>query len=725
LSGQAAVLQVVILRDGLLVGTEVFVPGSYVLGSADDSDLRLDDAAVDPHHAILYFQNGKAAVQDSGSVGGLYVNGHQVTACEIRSVDEVVLGPFVLKTRVLGPRATPRTTPPPELSALLGSVPPSAIPQVPPISAPRRASSPQVTPPPPPAEPDATVPAPYSTRGPTFNGRVESTGTVPSARRRKTKSRPTDDEPLVAPLQAPVERARPAEPALELDRRPASQRPWSEPAPAWPPPSHARAPVPAVPAAPVRPPPPPPAARAVPHAGATALSPHLFPVPVKGGRGKARIYFELYWHQARQMARSFGPATERKPITSGLADVSMVPFYGFTMPEGFPIAVSAAGGGYRVYLPPRAEVAKRRGNGRFAATAPGEIESAGGRKFVTLQKGEAVALLEGDMTCFVYVAPPPEKPFVNPLRGKPWGFIFLFLLFFSPTVWWIFFGPQGPELADFNARNLNPVAVRLMVPKKEEPKKEPPKKEEKKEEKVEKKEEKKPEKKKEPEKKVAKAPPPKTPPPPVPPPPQPPKEVTKALAKVTAAGPAMKSMLAAINKLGPGGNAAAFKLNGLVGKGPVASNVGMAGIGVGNGTGGGRELLMGKGGGGIGAMGAGAVGKGPVRSTVGRAASDRISSQGQIDKDAVAKAINSHLAEVQRCYEAALLKNPGLAGKVVLEWNISTQGRVESSKSKSSTLKDSSVESCILRSLNTWQFPPARGQSVIITYPFIFNAVGF
>ena len=58
---------------------------------------------MDPHHAVLYFQNGKAAVQDSGSVGGLYVNGHQVTACEIRSVDEVVLGPFVLKTRVLGP----------------------------------------------------------------------------------------------------------------------------------------------------------------------------------------------------------------------------------------------------------------------------------------------------------------------------------------------------------------------------------------------------------------------------------------------------------------------------------------------------------------------------------------------------------------------------------------------------------------------------------------------
>jgi TonB family protein len=71
------------------------------------------------------------------------------------------------------------------------------------------------------------------------------------------------------------------------------------------------------------------------------------------------------------------------------------------------------------------------------------------------------------------------------------------------------------------------------------------------------------------------------------------------------------------------------------------------------------------------------------------------------------------------------MKTPGLAGKVVLEWSISTSGKVISSKSKSSSLKDVSVEACILRALNNWQFPPAKGNSVIITYPFIFNAVGF
>lgn len=64
MSAQPTVLQVVIMRDGLLVGTEVFVPGQYVLGSSDSADLRLEDPSVAAAHAHLYFQNGRAAIQD-------------------------------------------------------------------------------------------------------------------------------------------------------------------------------------------------------------------------------------------------------------------------------------------------------------------------------------------------------------------------------------------------------------------------------------------------------------------------------------------------------------------------------------------------------------------------------------------------------------------------------------------------------------------------------------
>ena len=47
MTAQPAVLQVVILRDGLLVGTEVFVPGSYTVGSGPEAEVKLDDASVD------------------------------------------------------------------------------------------------------------------------------------------------------------------------------------------------------------------------------------------------------------------------------------------------------------------------------------------------------------------------------------------------------------------------------------------------------------------------------------------------------------------------------------------------------------------------------------------------------------------------------------------------------------------------------------------------------
>jgi hypothetical protein len=188
-------------------------------------------------------------------------------------------------------------------------------------------------------------------------------------------------------------------------------------------------------------------------------------------------------------------------------------------------------------------------------------------------------------------------------------------------------------------------------------------------------------------------------------------------------------MLAAIDKLGAGPgakNKTDYKLSGLIGKEPIA-NAGLGTFGLGGGGAGGMgfkgmENLRGKG---IGALGAGRIGKGAVGGTVSHATAHSVGAQGSIDKEAVAKVINSHLHEVSSCYERALLTQPGLAGKIVLEWGISTSGNVTSARTKSSTMKSSAVESCILSALKLWKFPPARGAGVIISYPFMFNSVGF
>jgi hypothetical protein len=330
------------------------------------------------------------------------------------------------------------------------------------------------------------------------------------------------------------------------------------------------------------------------------------------------------------------------------------------------------------------------------------------------------------MTLVAYVAPTPAREWVNPLRGLPWLSLVLFALFGAGFAVFLYYSPKRPDTADFEAKNINPVAVRLIAPQ-------PKKKEEAakklkaiKEAALERqaKRSKDPvesRKVKEAEKVIARAAPAEA-------------KAFKALSRLSAAGPAMGDLLAAVDKLGSGPGSknvksSNFKLSGLVGKNPVA-NAGLGSFGLGGGGKGGGatlggELLRGKGGGGIGAFGAGGIGKGSVGGTVTRASARTVAVQGNIDREAVAKAVNSHLQEVRACYERALLKDPGLAGKVVLEWTISTAGRVVTAKTKTSSLRNSAVEGCILQSLKTWQFPVARGGVVIVSYPFLFNSVGY
>ena len=130
-----------------------------------------------------------------------------------------------------------------------------------------------------------------------------------------------------------------------------------------------------------------------------------------------------------------------------------------------------------------------------------------------------------------------------------------------------------------------------------------------------------------------------------------------------------------------------------------------------------------------GRMGVGRTGRGSPLGRVYRADSGRVRGPGvggpTIDRQKIAEVINSHIPEIQRCYESALMKHHGLHGTATLEWVIDTGGLVRSARTKSSSLQSSAVEGCILSSLKLWRFPPARGGEVTVSYPFVFDAVGF
>ncbi len=739
-------LQVVILRDGLLVGTEVFVPGQYTLGSGEGVDLKLDDPTVAAAHASLFFQNGRAAIQDAGG-GAVFVNGHRVNACEVRPVDEISCGPFTLKVRVLAQKpAGGKPSASPEMAALLGGSPPAVAP----IKAVPGRSAPVAVPSNPPGV------SAISTGG--------SSATVVSSRRMTAapQSSPSSAQRNAAPHLRPVELGEEAvdedektqavalgsETAPTMAARPALIEPSAPRAPA----AAANAPTPVAAKAPQAPKPAAPAIAAVVAKPAAAPAPapaphhghkkhekkskhakHAAPapagkrtgprpmpaIPVSDGKGRPHLFVESYWGETRKYAKSYNKIDPKKKLQAREDDTAPLPLWGYHLEGKSFTFAEQSGDMFRVYVPPQTAVERKAQDGNFYPVELNTLEGTNSSRFITLATGHAVRFTSSsdDMALVAYVQPPIPRPFVNPLKGLPWLAIGLLGLFGGAFIAFTSLAPNR-DGADFEGRAPMPVAVRLIAPLKPEEKK----KIEKKIEEIKKKEEKPKPKEVA---KVEKAKPAVTPPET--------KKALKTLEKLTAAGPAMKDLLAAVDKLGSGPGAKNakndFKLSGLLGKAPIA-NAGIGTFGLGGGGGGGMgikgaELLRGKGGAGIGALGAGNIGKGSVAGSVSKAISRTVGAQGNIDKEAVAKAINAHLAEVSSCYERALLKEPGLSGKIILEWQITTSGTVGYAKTKSSSMRSAAVESCIINSLKSWHFPAAKGAGVVITYPFMFNSVGY
>ena len=197
--------------------------------------------------------------------------------------------------------------------------------------------------------------------------------------------------------------------------------------------------------------------------------------------------------------------------------------------------------------------------------------------------------------------------------------------------------------------------------------------------------------------------------------------VLNALGKLNLRAPGRRSMTAAMSNIdavkAPGGSN--YRVGALVGKTPDSD------VQVGGG-GGGKLLTRGSASllkSGFGKLAGRRSGK--VRGRVRRVSARRLKAKGTISREAIARVINKNLGEVQYCYERALLKKPGLKGKLVLEWRISTSGRVSRVRQKLSTIQSAEVATCIIKKLGKWRFPKPQGGIVVVSYPFIFSSVGF
>jgi hypothetical protein len=130
-------------------------------------------------------------------------------------------------------------------------------------------------------------------------------------------------------------------------------------------------------------------------------------------------------------------------------------------------------------------------------------------------------------------------------------------------------------------------------------------------------------------------------------------------------------------------------------------------------------------GGRVAALEKGKTGQKQVMAMVSAKLSKKVRIHGGMSREAVKRVIDQHLDEVNFCYENALIANPSIMGKIVFEWKIMMSGKVGEVKIKSSSIKSGSIHGCIKKAIKTWRFPKPSGTEVVVSYPFVFDIVGF
>lgn len=94
---------------------------------------------------------------------------------------------------------------------------------------------------------------------------------------------------------------------------------------------------------------------------------------------------------------------------------------------------------------------------------------------------------------------------------------------------------------------------------------------------------------------------------------------------------------------------------------------------------------------------------------------------GVLDKEAIRKVVRAHIVEVRDCYNEGLKKDPELAGRIVVGFEIAASGAVGRSEISESTLADAQVGACVAAAVKSWTFPAPQGGSVEVAYPFLFE----
>ena len=136
----------VLSLDGQVLAEYNMSKERYTVGRLPDNDIRIDNAAVSGHHALVINILNDSFLEDLNSTNGTYVNGKLIKKHALQHGDVITVGHHALrfvdgeaeepqdefeKTMVIGPRAAARLSIPPAAAA---PPPPAAAPSTAPSS---------------------------------------------------------------------------------------------------------------------------------------------------------------------------------------------------------------------------------------------------------------------------------------------------------------------------------------------------------------------------------------------------------------------------------------------------------------------------------------------------------------------------------------------------------------------------------------------------------------
>jgi len=218
-------------------------------------------------------------------------------------------------------------------------------------------------------------------------------------------------------------------------------------------------------------------------------------------------------------------------------------------------------------------------------------------------------------------------------------------------------------------------------------------------------------------------------------------EVADATARMAeeAASAAEALLLGALSS--EGGGALADVLAGGAVTGNAEDVLSQAsGVGVATGSAGGTlRTRAGGGSGGTGGLGglskagnAGAVGEGGAvtekaikGSLKGANDADMEGGSGDFDAKLVVAQFKARMRGIQICYEQQLRRNPGLQGKVTVQFTIEQSGSVSKATASENSTNDPAVAACVIDTVKRFRFNPGpEGGSVTFSYPIVFAPQG-